>query len=304
MDCTGNLARGQRGNWRYASDVSDEFSLEPEPPPPQPPAAPEPAVPPAPPPVPEPGPTVVAAPPEPPRPPQTGGPADAWSIPFRRKLMGWFDDKNIGAATLIVVAAGVAMVAALLMSINHVGFGAVLGMGAVATAWVARVRRFDDEAVRDPARPFVLLVSDVVTAVLLGGFMLAAAEVPVHAFVRAALLAGLLLLPLARHMDNGHNLPKGPVVLSWFERLTLLMLGCMLGNPALMAFLLVGIVAADLLVRLAMLRPGPTGRAALPPGLASCFRPDGSLLPPIRWALLAVPVLLCIVFGTEDSWRF
>lgn len=285
----------------YAGSVTHGFTIEPEPDPP--PATVE-APPPAPEPPAEPAGTVVAAPtPEAPVAPPPAV-ADAWSLPFRRKLLGWFEAKRVGAATIIVVAAGVAVVAALLLAIDHVGFGAVIGMGAVVAAWLARVPRTDDLGMYDPVRPFVLVVSDVVTAVLLGGFVLAAADVPVHAFVRSALLAGLLLLPLARHVDQGRNLPDGPVVLSWFERLALLMLGCILGNPALIAFLLVGIVAADLLVRLALIRPGPPGQAALPPGVAACFRPDGSLLPPIRWALLAVPVLLCVVFGTEEHWRF
>ena len=94
------------------------------------------------------------------------------------------------------------------------------------------------------------------------------------------------------------------MVLSWSERLGLLLVGTLLGNPALIAFLLLAFVVADLLVRLVLIRPRTVLDAALPPGLAACFRPDGSLLPPIRWALLAISTLLCVVFGTEDGWSF
>jgi hypothetical protein len=57
-------------------------------------------------------------------------------------------------------------------------------------------------------------------------------------------------------------------------------------------------------VRLTLIRPRDPMKPALPPGVASCFGADGAILAPIRWGILAVSVLLCLVFGTETGWRF
>ena len=280
-----------------------DFSLEPEPPPEPTAAVPAPDPPPSPPPA-ESSPGAVRIPPT-----VAPGTDEPVGLPLRRKVVRLLTARGLGPATLAVGSLAVGAVGALCLAIQHQGFGAILALGAVWLAWLARTPRAET-ALPEPTlplpdwRPFIHGVTEATGAALLAGFALGHANAAMHAMVRVALLAAFLLLPLLRRLDTRGALPKGAVVLSWVERHSLLWIGTLLGNPALIALLVLALVVVDLLVRLVLLRPRVTPDAGLPPSLAGCFDAQGSLLPAIRWAVLAIGVLLCVVFGTEDAWRF
>jgi hypothetical protein len=220
--------------------------------------------------------------------------------------------RGLAATPLAALALGLALLGALAFAIAHPGLGGALGLLGVLLAWIAGAPGEGATALaarEGDTRAFPTVAAHACVAVLLAGAVLdAAADAAVG---RAALAswttAALLLLPLVRALAPAGRLAHGAYLWSWGERSAVLFLGPLLGHPTFGTFVVGAVASADLVLRLALLRPVPKGEAALPAGLAGLFGPDGRPQPGVRLAArlaLAVLVLLYLLVGRSEGWRF
>lgn len=235
-------------------------------------------------------------------PPAPDGPA--WHLALRQRIARWLAARGIGSVGLSAVALAPAAIGALALATEHPGMGGILGALAVLPAWIALA---PDEDGRTPA--FAALVAHALVPLWLGGVVVAAAA---HGTSATAALAAwtsfvLLLLPLARAQGGPGRLTDGPLLWSWGERATALLIGVLLGRAGLAMFVTACITTADLVLRLVVLHPMASGASRLPPGLSTLFGTDGRPQPGVRLAMqlaLALFVVVLIALGTAADWRF
>jgi hypothetical protein len=253
-------------------------------------------------------------------PPASVPPRDAalprapWLQRLRAGLARRLEARGLGSAPLAAFALGPAAVGGVCLALAHHGLGAVFGLLAVAVAWLATARPTPPlGTAADAPGPlpsaFARVLAHATVPLLLGGAILDAAGSA--AAGRGALatwaLGILLLLPLVRAVAPTDRLAEGPLLWSFGERMSGLLFGPLLGHPTLGTFVVGCVASADLLLRLALLRPIRPGEAPLPAGLQGLFTPDGRPQPGVRLACqlaLAVLVLVFVILGRTEGWRF
>lgn len=260
--------------------------------------APEPTPEPTPAPAPEPeGQIVVPTPDEAPKTPAY--------IRMQRKIVRWFDARQLGGARGALIGAGLALLAGACFAISHAGIAGVLGLLAAFMLWVAQGPIPEAHEGTRPPRPFVHLLTGAADLCLVGGVALeGAAAGSVWRVLVAVLVLGLLML-LPRAERTGGRASGN--LWSPDERRLVLLISAMVGHTTLPLFLIVVVGSVDLCARLlasfAALKSPPPAEF-LPPALRALYLPDGRAHPGVRIALALAMVLLLVLLPAEAGWRF
>ena len=220
---------------------------------------------------------------------------------FVQRLIRALGRRGLPPEATALLSIAVAGVAATAFAMGHAGAGGLFALPAIGLAWVALSALQLHPGRYAPGAPhgFVEALQPVLGALLAAGLALDAAQRG-SAFAQLATLA-LLVSETWWHAFAVAG-PRRAVLLGSHERLAVLALGCLLGQPLLTTVLVVALGATEAAVALLRLWPGgsPSG-----PRLLSAFGgARGSAPVWARWTAFAVPVVLALVLSAESAWRF
>ena len=225
-------------------------------------------------------------------------------VPFRIQVAEFLRARGVGARALVTFALILSATAAFVFVLRHPGLGGVLGLVALLAAELSLVRLVpESRESADLVRCLNPLVDLLLAAGILGGVVgMAPPAVVVLALLVMVLMAWL---PLVKARAGATRIPQTAGLWPRADRMAILLVGTTLGRLGPALFVLATVMAIDAWLRF--------GRLELPPGLhpqyesrvaKELLRPDGSLVPMVRWTTLGLTLLALVLLPPSTYWRF
>jgi hypothetical protein len=212
--------------------------------------------------------------------------------------------RDVGQEPLAAFALVFAIAAALTLLTGHMGLGSVLGVVAVLGGSLATVPPPWASRAGAPLADGLAPLGDLLVVT---GFLAAVARHHGPMLMALTLLVCVLMawLPLVKARTGPKRIAPTAGLWRRGDRLAILLLGGLVGRPAPALAALGVVLVLDAALRLERLEnpahdgSGSEGRLA-----RRLVQEDGSLLPRLRWASLAVVAAAILLVPASDLWRF